>query len=266
VYGQVIRQRAEEAGVALVPTLKELVERAELVISSVWGNAALEVAREAAQYITPEKIFADLNNAVPSAKKRGAEVINGRGAKFVDIALLAAPAQVGHRSLLYVSGDGAEEFKTVMSKSGLIIHAVPGEAGKATTIKTLANIYYKGLQALYLELALAARKVGVNPDLVGTLLAQTQKAVPRENDLAHWLVRGGVHAERKAAELTEIVEELKEWGMEPVVMEAATTRLAMTAQYGLKDYFKAALPPVKDYQTILDAIEKIGKEKKIGIR
>jgi 3-hydroxyisobutyrate dehydrogenase-like beta-hydroxyacid dehydrogenase len=265
-YGQVIRQRAQDAGVTLMPTLEELVKRSDLVISSVWGNVALEVAAQAAAFMTASKIFADLNNSVPSVKKNAAMAINNEGAKFVDIAVISSPARLRHKVFLYVSGDGAEEFKTIMSKYGMIIQLVPGEAGNATTLKTLANIYYKGIQAVYFELALSARKVGIDPDLVGPLLAQSVKGVPREKDMAHWLVRGAVHAERKAAEVKEIAKEMREWGIEPIMTEATMKRLAMIARYELKDYFKAESPSVEDYQAILDAIEKIGKERAIGVR
>jgi 3-hydroxyisobutyrate dehydrogenase-like beta-hydroxyacid dehydrogenase len=252
-YGELIRKRAQDAGAELIPTLGELVARSELVISAVHGDVALEVAEEAARFIDPGRMFADLNNAAPSAKKRGAEMINAKGARFVDIGLFETPARVKHKALMVVSGDGAEEFKAVMSRYGMNIEVVPGEAGRATTIKTLANIYIKGVQALCLELALGAHKAGINPDLLGPLVVRPVATLPREKEMAFWIVRGGLYASRKASELQGVVETLEGWGIDPIMVEATIKRLEWIAQYKLGDRFEAELE-LEDYQAILQAI------------
>lgn len=265
IYGEVIRNRAQDADVKLMSTLKELATRSELVISAVWGNVALEVAKEAAPFLGPGKLFVDLNNTAPAAKERGAEVLHAKGAKFVDMAVFASPARMRHRAFSYVSGDGAEEFRAVMSKYGMDIEVVAGEAGKATTIKTLVNIYYKGIQALYLELGMSAFKAGIDLDILEPLLVKPVETLPREREMAYWIVRGGIHAERKAAELQDILEAMKEWGVEPTMIEATINRLNIIAQYKLKDYFKAELS-LEDYQAVFETIDKIDEERKIRLK
>ena len=99
IYGEVIRNRAKDAGVELVSSLRELVERSEVLFSAVWGSVALDVAKEAALFISPGKLFADLNNTAPSAKTQGAEMQNDKGVKFVDIALYVAPSLLKNLSL-----------------------------------------------------------------------------------------------------------------------------------------------------------------------
>jgi 3-hydroxyisobutyrate dehydrogenase-like beta-hydroxyacid dehydrogenase len=264
-YGEGIRHRAQEAGVELTPTLEELVTRSELVISAVYGHVALEVAEDAARFIHPGSLFADLNNAPPSAKKQGAEVIHAKGAKFVDIGLFETPARAEHKALMVVSGDGAELFKEVMSKYGMNIEVIPGEAGKATTIKTLANIYIKGIQALCLELALSAYQAGVDLDLLGPLVVRPVATLPREQDMAFWIVRGGLYATRKAAELQDMLETIEGWGIDPIMMKATIQRLNLIAQYELKDHFRAGLS-LEDYQAMLEAMHKIAQERAIGLK
>jgi 3-hydroxyisobutyrate dehydrogenase-like beta-hydroxyacid dehydrogenase len=264
-YGEVIRQRAQEAEVELMPTLAELVTRSELVISAVYGHVALEVAEDAARFIHPGSLFADLNNAAPSAKQRGAEVIHAKGAKFIDIGLFETPARAGHKALMIVSGDGAEPFKEVMSQYGMNIEVIAGEAGKATIIKTLANIYIKGIQALCLELALSAYQAGIDLDLLGPLVVRPVATLPREQEMAFWIVRGGLSAARKAAELQDLIETMEGWGIDPIMMQATVKRLDVVAQYELKDHFKAGLS-LEDYQAMLDAMDKIGQERAIGLR
>jgi len=265
IRGENIRNRAQSIGVELTATLEELVKSSELIISAVWGNVALEIVKEAARFISPGKIFADLNNTAPSVKKRGAEVINAKGARFVDIGLFASPAQMGHKALMYVSGDGAEEFKAIVTRYGANVEVIPGEAGKATTIKTLVNIYFKGVQALCLELAFSARKAGIDLDTLKLLLVEPVANLPREDEMAFWIVRGIAHAERKTAELRDIIQAIREWGIEPIMMEAAMKRLNLLAQYKLQDYYQAQ-PPIEDYQAMLEVIDKIGKERKIDLK
>ena len=257
-------KRAEDAGVELIPTLNDLAARSEILISAVHGNVALEVAKDAASYINPGAIFADLNNATPSAKKLAAEVINAEGAQFVDIGLFEPPAQSGHKALMYVSGDGAEQFKEVMSKYGFIIEVLPGEPYKATVIKTLANIYMKGVQAVCLEVAVSAHKAGIDLEILGPLVTRPVASLPKDKILAFWATRGGLSAARKTAELQDIVRAMKEWGVDPIMMEATIKRLNLIAESTLKDYLDEMHP--YDYKAISEAIDKIDKERKIDLK
>jgi 3-hydroxyisobutyrate dehydrogenase-like beta-hydroxyacid dehydrogenase len=248
-----------------VPSLEELVTPSEIVISAVHGNVALDIARDAAVYIKPDAIFADLNNATPSAKKQAAEVINARGARFVDVGLFEPPAHAGHKVLMYVSGDGSEQFKNIMSKYGLIIEALQGEPHKATIIKTLANIYMKGVQAVCLEAAMSAHKAGINLDLLGSLVNRPVKNLPKEKELAFWAIRGAQSAARKTAELRDIVTVMKEWGIEPVMMEAAIGRLSLIAEYGVKEYLDDDVS-LDDYNAIARAFDYALHEKGVDLQ
>lgn len=261
VRSKALHAKAKSIGIKLTASLEELVVVSELVISAVWGTAALEVTKQAANFITPEKIFADLNNTAPSVKKEGAKVINAKGARFVDIGLFASPAQMGHKALMYVSGDGATEFKAIMTRYGANAEVIPGEAGKATTIKTLVNIYYKGVQALCLELALSAEKAGIPLKSLESLIVKPVATLPREKELAFWIIRGIAHAERKIAELQDIINAMKEWGIEPLMIEAARQRLNQIAQYKLVEHYQRELS-LEDYQALIGTMGKLDRKRR----
>ncbi len=263
---EIVRKRALGANVQLVPSLAELIKQSELVFSSVWGNLALKVAGEAAQHIGPECMYADLNNSTPTSKQQAGKVINAKGAKFVDVAIFGTPAKERQKVFMCVSGDGAEEFKGVMSEYGMVMDLLRAEAGKATTIKTLAKIYYLGAQALYLELAVSARKAGCDIETLAPLLANPTLGIPRKDEMAFWAVRGGIHATRKTAELRDYVPAIQEWGVEPIMMKAALERLELTARYQLHEHFKGELPPLSELEMMIATMEKIGDEKKIGLK
>lgn len=264
-YGQTIRHRARDAGVDLAETGAEVVQRADIVISAVHGHVAVDVAREAARFAGPDQLYADLNNSAPSAKREASEAIQATGARFVDIGLFETPARAGHKALMLASGDGAAAFQRQMTAYGMNIQVVAGDAGQATAIKTLANVYYKGVQALYLEVALCARQAGVSLDLLAPLMVQPAASLPRDQEMAFWIVRSGLHAGRKKAELGEIIMAIEEWGLEPIMSHAAARRFELLAAYGLQDHLAADSSP-EQVEAMLEAMARIAVERGIPWR
>jgi len=259
-----LRRYAQIAGVQLVPTLDELVAQSELIISAVNARGALKIAKEVAQLIGANGMFADLNNVVPAVKKEAAALIQAKGASFVDIALIEIPALVEHRALMYVSGDGAEEFCKVMSKFGMNIEVMVAEAGQAATVKALMNIYLKGMQALSIEVALSAYKASIPIGHLSLLVSRMTQNVPDEDEMAFWIGRGVLHAHRKTAEVKDIVNLMKGWGIDPLMMKATAKRLSAIAQYNLEDYIGENLHP-EDSQSIFEVMDQIGRERGIGL-
>lgn len=257
--GEIVRRRAREAGVQLVPGLRQLVGLSDVIFSAVWGSAAFRVAGRAASFARPGQLYCDINNTAPSAKTRGAEMLNAKGVKYVDLALFVAPERDKQRSFMLASGDGARALKRIMGHYGMKPELVAGGAGQATTIKTLANIYYKGIQALCLEVALSAWKVGIDPQRLAPLLVKPVEALPKEEEMAFWIIRGIVHAERKAAELESIIKAVREWGVAPVMLDATRKRLKSATEYGLKSLLEHGGRRGTD-EALLNAIGKAQKK------
>lgn len=78
-------------------------------------------------------------------------------------------------------------------------------------------------------------------------------------------MHAGLHAERKSGELLEVARAMREWGMDPVVVDASAKRLEMLAQFNLKERFKSEMP-AGGYKEMLKAIDEIGKQKKREIK
>jgi 3-hydroxyisobutyrate dehydrogenase-like beta-hydroxyacid dehydrogenase len=260
--GEMVRRRAREARVQLAPSLRRLVLESDLIFSAVWGNAALKIAGRCASFVRAGQFYCDVNNTAPSVKMRGAEMLNAKGAKYVDLALFVAPDRDKHRSFMLASGDGAHPFKKLMARYGMKPEVVPGGAGKATTIKTLVNIYYKGIQALCLEVAMSAWKVGIDPELLAPLVIKPVESLPKEEEMAFWIIRGILHAERKAAELESIIKAVREWGIKPIMLDAARKRLKTVSEYGLKGYMKGGSRKGND-RALLKAIGKAQKKTEL---
>jgi 3-hydroxyisobutyrate dehydrogenase-like beta-hydroxyacid dehydrogenase len=257
--GEIVRRRAREARVQLTPSLRQLVGKSDVIFSAVWGNAALKVAGQCASYVKAGQFYCDLNNTAPSVKARGAEMLNAKGVKYVDLALFVAPDRDKHRSFMLASGDGARLLKRVMAPYRMNPEVVPGGAGQATTIKTLVNIYYKGIQALCLEVALSAWKVGIDPERLASLVVKPVESLPKDEEMAFWIMRGILHAERKAAELESIIKAVREWGVKPMMLDATLKRLKTVSEYALKSHIKGPGRRASD-RALLKAIGKAHKK------
>jgi 3-hydroxyisobutyrate dehydrogenase-like beta-hydroxyacid dehydrogenase len=263
--GEIVRRRAREAGVELVPGLRQLADRSDVIISAVWGSAALKVAGKCASLVKAGQFYCDINNTAPSVKTQGAMMLTDKGVKYVDLALFVAPDRDRHRSFMLASGDGARPLKRIMAPYGMSPEVVAGGAGRATTIKTLANIYYKGIQALCLELAISAWRVGIDPELIAPLVIKPVESLPKDEEMAFWIVRGIVHAERKAAELESIIKAVREWGVKPIMLDATRKRLKTISDYGLKRYLEGVGRKGSD-KALLKAIGKVHKERALEIK
>ena len=257
--GKILKHRAKEAKVRMVPTIEDLVGCSDLIFSAVWGNEALKVAREASAFLDATKVFCDVNNTPPSVKARGAALLRRKEAGYLDVALFTSPAQDGHKAFILVSGQGAGDFRRVMRRYGMKIRVVPGEAGRATTLKTMANMYYKGIQAICLELAVAALKEGVPIQDLASLVVKPVKSLSKEQELGFWITRGALHAERKAAELESIVRAVREWGVKPIMLEATQRRLRKISELRLTARSKGAGKP-DDSAALVRAMARLGKD------
>ncbi len=256
------RKRAEQVEANLSFSLKEIIDNSDIIISSVRGDTSLEVAEQAAKFLKPGQIFADLNNAIPSVKQRVSKIVNSKGAKFVDIALLELPVQVKHKALMYISGDGGLDFIQTMQQYDLNLEFISEEPGKAAMIKVLVNIFMKGLQGVYLEFVISAQKAGVSLDLLEPLLVKPVLNLPREKDMAFWIIRGALLASRKKNEMNEALEMMRELNVDPIILKATIERLSRVAQFNLNQYFDATLP-VDEYLKIIDKMLQISEEENI---
>ncbi len=259
------QKKSEEIGAQLTNCFSDLIEHSDIIFSSVRGHVSLETAKHAAEYIRKGQLYADLNNAIPCIKRESSVFIHSKGAKFVDIGLLELPIQVENKALMYASGEGAPEFANLMIPYGMNIKVIPGEVGQSAAIKAIANIFMKGLQGVCLEFAISAKKAGISLDILEPLLVKPVLHLPREKDVALWIIRGALLAERKKEEMNEALKMLYDLGIDPIMLKAAVERLNRVSQFKLNNHFDAGMD-CSDYEEIIDRMFEIGSENNINIR
>ncbi|MBZ5601792.1 MAG: hypothetical protein LAO79_05750 [Acidobacteriia bacterium] len=155
-----IRDAAREAQVTLVHGSRELARSAGILTSTVTADQAETAARQTVPFLGAGHFYADLNSVSPALKQRIAALIEPTGARFVEGAIMAPVAKLGHRVPILLGGPDAAEFASLLAPLGMSLDVVSTQVGAAAAIKMFRSILVKGLEALMLECVLAAGPYG----------------------------------------------------------------------------------------------------------
>ena len=239
--GELIRRRAEDAGANLVASNAALAAASDIICSTVTANQALAAAEQTAPHLKTAHMYADLNSVSPGLKQAIAQVIEATGAKFVEVAVMAPVPPYGHQVPLLTGGHHAPEFAERLLPFGMKIETGTTNIGDAAATKMCRSIMVKGIEALMTECVLSACHYGVNEKV----LASLGESFPGMDwpKLASYLVgRVVVHGERRAREMEEVAETVREAGVEPMMAEATARRMDWSAHLNLKDAFGGKAP------------------------
>jgi 3-hydroxyisobutyrate dehydrogenase-like beta-hydroxyacid dehydrogenase len=258
-YTREYMKQAEDIGVTLVGTIRELAQGADIVLSVVTPKGALPAALAAAPFLRAPVIYADLNSCSPRDKKAAAAAINASGGRYVDAALMGFPLNEGLKALILASGAAAEEFQEKLGKYGTNVELVDGEVGTPAAMKLLSAILIKGTQSLVFQAVYASHKAGIDPDFllqgmerhIGRALASPKGPRALADNV---MGRVGIHAERRIPEMQAVAEMVKDLGIDPILEEALWKHTAWVSGFATKDYFGGKMPP--NYQSVLEAMDK----------
>jgi len=249
-----IKKRAQEAGAAYLESAEEVVRKSDVILSLVTPEACITVAREAALHLKPGQIYLDLTSSFPDDMKVIGALVEPTGAKFADGAMMGALPIYGHKVLIYVAGPSAEEAARILNRRGMNLQAVGKEPGQASAIKLILSISTKGLEALLLEMLLAAHPYQVEEPVLSAL--NQFFVMGLEALINRFVGSDAVHAGRRVKEMEASVKLLKNLGVDPIMSEATVQRLKWSASLGLSEYFKGISP--EGYKEVIQAWEKIG--------
>jgi 3-hydroxyisobutyrate dehydrogenase-like beta-hydroxyacid dehydrogenase len=211
-------------------SLAEALDGAEVVISLVTADQALAVAREAAPLLAGQALFCDMNSAAPATKREAAQAIEAAGGRYVDIAVMA-PVETGRLGTpLLLSGPHAAAGLGALQGLGFTdLRAVGDEVGRASTIKMLRSVMYKGMEALTAECLIACERAGVTDEVLGSFSGDWASGADYRLD------RMMVHGLRRAAEMAEVVKTLEGLGVEPLMTRGTVERERAIGGLGISD-------------------------------
>ncbi|MBL8701201.1 MAG: NAD(P)-dependent oxidoreductase [Alphaproteobacteria bacterium] len=211
------------AGAVPAASAAEAAREARVVISAVTADQAERVAREAVAYLAPGQIFFDVNSASPATKSRAAATVNPGGAHYVEGAVMAAVLGPGLQVPILAGGPHAESAATILNALGMNITPVTTEPGRASAMKLCRSIVMKGLEAIVLDCAAAAKQWGVEKEVWDSLRGTYPSLDwPKLAEQMHERVT--THGIRRAAEMREAAAMLKDLGLDPTIAAATADR------------------------------------------
>lgn len=210
---------AAQAGVAAHPSMGALCQAGTLVISAVTASNTLGVAQEAAPQLRPGTVFLDLNSASPGTKQQCAALVEAVGAHYVEAGVMTSVPPYGIRVPMLLGGACAAALAEALSAWGLDTKAVSERLGVASAIKMSRSVMIKGLEALVIESYATARAYGVEDHVLPTL-QETFPSIDWSRQGAYFFSRVVQHGQRRAEEMREAANTVREAGFAPTMTSA----------------------------------------------
>jgi len=215
-----MRSRIAHAGVTGVSTPHAALVDAQYIFSVVTADQALAVAQSASGGLMPGALWFDCNSCAPETKRRAAEVIEAAGGRYVDVAVMSPVHPKRHLVPLKIAGPHAEDGAAALRRFDMRPEVVGDKVGQASSIKMIRSVMIKGLEALTAECFLAARRAGVEEEVLASLEASDPDIAWRKRG-SYNLERMMAHGTRRAAEMREVAVTLADLGL-PNHMSAAS--------------------------------------------
>lgn len=226
----------------------DVCREAEIVISAVPSNFAVSAAESAAEGVHEGQLFMDVSTATPIEKKQIAAMIEARGAKFIDGAMMGALLKDRHQVPMLLSGSGAAELFDKMQPYHMRLEVVEGEPGTATSIKFIRSITAKGISCLLIESLQAAQHFGVEDTIVASFI---DSFGPKFQGIIDGYVSGAIlHANRREHELQNVVDFLKSENLPYTMAEATRQKLGWLDEEKIKDRFEGGVP--RNWKKVLE--------------
>ena len=219
---------AAQHGVHLSASHEALAADADLVICAVTASQTVAVAERWAPAVRPGTWFLDFNSASPGAKVTAAARIDGAGGRFVEGAVMTSVPPHRIRVPLLLGGPHAEALKPLLDALGFAATAGSRQLGVASATKMCRSVMIKGLEAMVIESFTTARAYGVEAAVLASL-AETFPGIDWERQGAYFFQRVIQHGRRRAEEMREAAQTVREAGLEPWSAAGTAQRQAWLA-------------------------------------
>ena len=248
------RTQAQGEGVHPAGNLADLCQRSPLVISAVTASSTLAVAHEAAGHLSAGAFFLDLNSASPGTKQQAAALIDAAGGRYVEAGVMTSVPPHGIRVPMLVGGPHAAALLPLLNALGMRATLASERLGVASATKMCRSVMIKGLEALVIESYAAARAHGVEDAMIATL-QETFPGLDWTEQGSYFFSRVAQHGKRRAEEMREVANTVREAGFEPFMAAAIADKHDWMAEQARAGVFQD-LPAQPDWQHFADALLK----------
>ncbi len=255
-----MRSRAQGDGVAFAATDAEALAGASLVVSAVTARATLDAARSAAASIERGAVFVDLNSASPRTKQQCAEAVDAAGGRYVEAAVMTSVPPYGIRVPMLLGGAHARAAAPLLEALGCSVDVASDELGVASAIKMCRSVIIKGMEALFVESLLCARKHGVEQPVLASL-AETFPGIDWPKQATYFWSRVAKHGRRRAEEMREAAAMVEDDGLAPSMAAETARRQQFVADLAASGAF-TGIAADADWRAYADrALERVATAK-----
>ncbi len=255
--GEKLKDAAAAIGVRCAVSAADAVRGADAIISAVTAASSVDAAQSVKSHLAQQPFFLDINSVSPGRKQETAKLL-GDAARYVDVAVLAPIHPARHQTPMLLAGPHVAAVAPAMSALGMRVTVAGSEIGAAAAIKMVRSVMIKGIEALTLECFLAAARAGV-VDEVAASMKNNYPGLDWAKMVAYNLERMASHGERRAAEMEESADTLRELGVEPLMAMATVRRQREMGQIGKLPSVRGALPEGR--AAILNAISAAARDR-----
>jgi 3-hydroxyisobutyrate dehydrogenase-like beta-hydroxyacid dehydrogenase len=220
--GERLRKTGEQIGVRLAISAADAVRGTEVIISAVTAASSLQAAQSVAPHLNGNPFYLDVNSVSPGRKQATAKLLGDR-ARYVDVAILSPIYPARHQSPMLLAGPHVEAAGPILQALAMKTAVAGPQIGAAAAIKMVRGVMIKGIEALTLECFVAAARAGV-VEQVADSLHNNYPTLDWSKIIAYNLERMANHGERRAAEMEEVAETLRELGVDPQMVTATVKR------------------------------------------
>jgi 3-hydroxyisobutyrate dehydrogenase-like beta-hydroxyacid dehydrogenase len=248
------RARASHDGVALAPDASEAVANRALVISAVTAAQTASATEQIASACSRGSFVLDVNSASPRTKTTCAESVERAGGRYVEAAVMSSVPPHGIRVPMLLGGPHATALQPTLAKLGFAATVGSTSYGVVSAIKLCRSIIVKGMEALAIESLLAARRYGVEREVLASL-AETFPGLDWERH-ATWFWRRVVqHGRRRTEEMREAAVTVHDIGIAPRMASATADVQAWVTMLRAEGVFASA-PSDAGWRELADCVKR----------
>ena len=242
-----------EAGLEVLGSFDEVVRLSNVVFSLVTPAAAVEVAKrfcDVVQLPSSSPIYVDANSIAPATAKEIGSLLSKAQTRFVDASIHGLASRLRTQSTLYLSGSEALGLAEWFGQT-LRVKVLGDTPGQASALKMLMAGMSKGLVALFMEMCLAGRELG----LVDHLVAGYHEYYPgMMTAIQRLLPTYPQHAGRRGDEMKELEQTMATIGIRPSMIRGARQTITEVGRLRLAEQ---SSHPAGEAWSVAEVIEAI---------
>lgn len=255
-----LREHAVQHGISLAASHAELAAGADLIVSAVTASQAVPVAQSCAPVLRAGTWFLDFNSASPGAKIKAASFVSVAGGRYVEGAVMTSMPPYRIRVPLLLGGPNAAVLEPLLNSLGFDAKAASDRLGVASATKMCRSVMIKGLEAMVIESFTTARAYGVEAQVLASL-AETFPGIDWEKQGSYFFQRVIQHGRRRAEEMREAAQTVREVGLEPWSASGTAERQAWVAELADQGLLGDRNAPRNDWRLDADRILAVRTKK-----